>query len=1087
MKKTIIFVLFCLFGVHAMAQVDAMLMRYPDVSKTHITFAYGDDIWIVPKAGGAASRLSSPAGGEIFPRFSPDGMHIAYTANYSGNDEVYVVDYLGGIPERLTFHSMNDRVIDWTPDGSSVLFASSRNSGRQRYNQFYKIDIQGGLPEKLPVPYGEFGSISPDGSKIAYTDRSRVFRTWKRYRGGTAPDIHIFDLNTFETKNITTNDANDEIPMWHGNSIYFLSDQGENLRANIWRYDVESGETEQLTFFKDFDVHFPAIGPEELVFEAGGKIYLMDLENHEYNEVNITVITDQTALVPTIKSAKKYIQTAQISPDGKRAIIQARGELFSVPAEEGVIINMSQTAGAAERYPAWSPDGKHIACWSDANGEYQLVLYSIDKPAQPRTLTAFKDGYRYNIFWSPDSKKLAYVDQGMQIQYIDVTTNAVVTIGNGISMFEGALRGFEASWSPDSKYITYSRSLDNQHGAVFIYDTESKQKRQVTSGFYNDFQPVFSADGKYLFYHSNRTFSPVYSDLDNTFVYPNATNLMVVALTPETESILKAKNDEVKVEEEKEENGEDEKKKKKDKKKDDNGEEAEDVKVTIDYEHFENRAEMLPLPAGNYGKLRSVEGKLIYVHYPNSGSDDAAKPALKYYDIEAREAKTIMEGARAYEVSANGKKLLVGQNGQWGIVDVAEGQKIKDALPTSDLQMTVAPQVEWQQIFNDAWRFERDFFYDPNMHGVDWPAMKARYGALIKQASARSDVNFILGELIAELNASHTYRGGGDNEEEARLNVGYLGIDWEKDGDHYTVGKILRGAAWDAEAQSPLAKTGISIKEGDYILAVNGMALDGNKSPYAAFQGLGGKKAEITYNSTASMTGAKHVVVELMNSETRLRHLAWIENNRKHVEERTDGKIGYIYVRSTGIDGQNELIRQFRAQIDKEGLIVDERFNSGGQIPDRFIEMLDRKPLAYWAVRDGKDWQWPPTANFGPKVMLINGFSGSGGDAFPDYFRKAGIGPLVGTRTWGGLIGISGAPGLIDNGRVTVPTFRMYDPNGDWFKEGHGVDPDVEVMEDFEKLANGTDVQLEAGIDEVIRLLNEKGHEKPDRPAYETR
>lgn len=495
---------------------------------------------------------------------------------------------------------------------------------------------------------------------------------------------------------------------------------------------------------------------------------------------------------------------------------------------------------------------------------------------------------------------------------------------------------------------------------------------------------------------------------------------------------------------------------------------------------------MLPPAAGNFGGIQAVSGKVLFQRLPNTGCADKKKPVM-YYDLDKREEKTIVDDADMAVVSADGKKLLVGSSGSYAIVDVAENQKMDKKMPTGQLEMTLDPKAEWKQIFTDVWRFERDFFYDPNMHGVDWNSMRTRYGAMLDNAVTRSDVNFVIGELISELSSSHTYRGGGDEETGPMKNFGYLGVDWELSGGAYRIKKIIRDAPWDTEVRSPLLASGINVKEGEYVLAVNGEPLDVTKAPWASFEGLGGKTVELMIGSKPSMDGARRVVVQLLSDETRLRNLAWIESNRKRVEEATNGQVGYIYVPSTGVDGQTELVRQFEAQYDKAGLIVDERFNNGGQIPDRFIELLNRKPLAYWAVRDGTNWQWPPNANFGPKVMLINGWSGSGGDAFPDYFRKAGLGPLVGMRTWGGLIGISGAPGLIDGGGVTVPTFRMYNPDGTWFKEGHGVDPDIEVVDDPSQLTKGIDPQLERGIKEVMDLIAKHPQGIPKQPAYEKR
>ncbi len=1072
------------------AQISGSLMQYPDVSESQITFVYGDDVWIASKSGGNAYRLSSPEGSESYPRFSPDGTKIAFTANYHGNSDVYVINTTGGIPMRLTYHGMFDRVLGWTPDGKSVLFASSRESGRQRYSQFYTIPAIGGAPVKLPIPYGEYASFSPDGLKVAYTDRSRVNRNWKRYRGGTAPDISVFDLNTYTTENITNNSANDELPMWHNDAIYYMSDNGPNKRNNLWKYDLASKTNTQLTSFKDFDITFPEKGANDIIFEAGGKLYIYNVVSNTTKEVAISIVSDRKELITQQKNVASYMQSATISPDGNRVVVQARGELFNLPAEEGYVANISATSGSAERKPSWSPDGNFVACWSDVNGEYQLLLYDMSSEKQPKIVTNFTSGFNYEIFWSPDSKKIVYVDQAMRINYVNVDSGKVTNVDKGKSMLEGGLRSFSVSWSPDSNWIAYSRATDNPAtAAIFLYDAKNNKVSQLTSGYYKDYAPAFSADGNHLFFATNRTFNPVYSDLDNTFVYPNATSIAVGTLNKSEKSLLEVKNDVQVMSKNGSEADKEEDKTKKKKGTDKNNDDKQEVKKTsIDIEGFEMRVEMLDISPGNLGNLVAVEGKLLFTRYPNAGASREASSSLDYYDFKEKEVKTILSKVSNFSVAANGKKVLVMQGRKLAVIDIKENQKIDKTVPLQKMVMNIVPKEEWKQIFNDVWRFERDYLYDPNMHGVDWDAMRIRYGQLIDQSNSRNDVNIIIGDLIAELNASHTYNGGGDITPAKRMNVGYLGADISLENGYYRIKKIISGAPWDVEVRSPLAKPGITVKEGDYILAVNELPIDITKPISAAFQGLADETVQITVNSSPSIINAKKVIIKPMDSETRLRHLAWIEKNRKRVEVATNGKIGYIYVRSTGRDGQNELIRQFYAQMNKEGLIIDERFNSGGQIPDRFIELLDRDPLAFFAVRDGKDWAWPPAGNFGPKVMLINGFSGSGGDAFPDYFRKRGLGPLIGTRTWGGLIGISGAPNLIDNGSITMPTFRMYDPDGVWFKEGHGVDPDIEVVEDFQQLANGMDMQLEAGIKEVLKLLNsEKSFKMPKRPDYEKR
>lgn len=1089
LRKSLLLLSILLFTLApAYSQVDARMLQFPDVSATHIAFSFGGDIWIVPKTGGVAHRVTTADGQEVFPRFSPDGSQLAFNANYDGNLDVYVMPSLGGLARRVTYHGMPDRVIDWYPDGHHLFFASSRESGKQRFNQFFRISDSGGLPEKLPLPYAEFGVLSPDGSQIAFTTISRAFRTWKRYRGGMAADIWVQDLSSNQAENISQSAANDEFPMWHNNKIYFLSDRGDDQRANIWSYDRATQAMKQITDFTDYDIHFPSLGPDDIVFEAAGRLYLLNLDTERYSEVNVSVISDQSTLMPRKEGVSKYVRYASPSYDGNRAIVEARGELFSVPAENGPVINLTQSSGVAERYPAWSPDGKLLAYWSDRSGEYELTVRDFAAGGTERKLTSYGHGFRYQIFWSPDSKKMAFVDKAMMIYIYDTETNRTIPVDKQTSLFEGGLEGYGMSWSGDSRYLAFTKDVDNRSTAIGVYDTREQKLHQVTSGFYAEMFPSFDPDGKYLFFLTNRDFNPQYSDFDNTWIYPNATQLVAVPLTNEIASPLAPRNDSTSVrKEEKKEEGNNKEKKGKDKGKDSDDDKGATPKaVEITWGGFERRMVMLSDEGGNLSEPHAVSGKIVYHRYPRTGSESKNKP-LVYYDLEDREEKTIVEDADGFAVAADGKKVLIFSKGQSYVVEIAEGKKLEKPMPLDRMEMVVTPREEWHQIFHDAWRLERDFFYDPNMHGVDWNAMRTRYGQLVDQAITRWDLNYIIGELIAEISSSHTYRGGGDTENTPSRNTGYLGIDWGfKDGAFY-VKHIVRGAAWDTEVRSPLDVSGVKVKEGNYILAVNGVSMDVTREPAAAFDGLAGETAELTVNTRPAREGAWKVLVKPLGDETRLRNLEWIEGNRKRVEEASQGKVGYVYVPSTAGDGQIELARMFYGQYNKPGLIVDERFNNGGQIPDRFIELLDRKPLAFWAVRDGETWQWPPVANFGAKAMLINGWSGSGGDAFPDYFRKAGLGPLIGMRTWGGLIGISGAPSLIDGGYLTVPTFRMYNPDGSWFREGHGVDPDIEVVNNPGVLGQGTDQQLERAIEEVMKKIESQPAYPPQHPAYEKR
>jgi len=1087
-KRTLLILIFITFiSVTAQAQVDARMFRQPDVSATHITFVYAGDIWIVPKEGGLAHRLSSPLGEESFPRFSPDGSHIAFSGNYDGNVDVYVIPTLGGSTVRVTYHPMSDRLIDWRPIGKGLLFASTRESGSRRFSQFYSVSSNGGLPDKLPIAYGESGTFSPDEKYLAFTTTTEAFRrTWKRYRGGLAPDIWLFELQTKSARNLTNSDANDDYPMWHGETLYFLSDRGPNQRQNIWKYDIKTEKISQVTDFKDYDITVPAIGPKDIVFEAGGRLYLLDLEIEKYREVEIEVVTDLATVKSHMVNVEDLIQSAGISPSGKRAAFEARGDIFTVPAEHGYIRNLTQRSGSAERYPSWSPDGKHIAYWSDKSGEYELLICPADGTGKEKTLSKLGKGFRYQIFWSPDSKKIAFIDHVHDIQIFEMETSQITKVDNIDWLNHPSLGGFEVSWSADSNWLAYTQVLENFQFVIMLYDVKENKSHQVTSGYYSDLGPVFDPDGKYLYFFTDRTLSPVYSSLDGTWIYPNTTRIAAVSLQKDVPSLLAPRNDAEKVEEEKDKEEKPKEEKPKEVKPDKKEEEKKSEALKVDLDGFESRLVVLPPSAGNYSMLRAIKGQIIYHRRPRTGSDDRQSPVVAY-NLEKREEETILDDASGFEISADGKKMLVALRRSFYIIDIKPKQKLTHKLRTNELEMLVDPRAEWKQMFMDIWRNYRDFFYDPNMHGVDWEGVRSKYGNLLKDAVTRWDANFVFGEVIGELNASHTYVGGGDLEAGKRQNVGMLGIDWALENGAYRISRIIDGAVWDNEVRSPFKLPGVEVKEGDYILAVNGILLDTKKDPWAAFQGLASKTVALTINDKPTMEGARDVIVETLRDESRLRNLEWIEISRHRVEKATNGKVGYIYMPDTGSNGQTELVRQYYAQIDKDGFIVDERFNSGGQLADRFIELLSRPRVHYIAWRYGKEIQQPQRANPGPKVMLINGWSGSGGDALPYTFKGQSVGPIVGMRTAGALIGPAIGHMTVDGGFYTVPEGRIYGNDGVWFAEGHGVDPDIEVIDDPSRLAKGADPQLERAIEEVMRLLEADPPKKAGKPAYQNR
>jgi tricorn protease len=1156
------------------SRIDARMMRQPDVSATQIAFVYAGDIWVAPKSGGEAVRLSSPRGEESFPRFSPDGSLIAFTGDYDGNMDIYVMPAAGGLPRRLTHHGAPDRMVGWYPDGKHILYATTMTSYKDRFNQLYKISADGGLPEKLPMPYGEFGAISPDGRSIAYTPISTDFRTWKRYRGGMNPDIWLFDLETFRARNLTLSSAADSIPMWHGDTLYYLSDADKNKRANIWAYDFKREKARQVTTFTDFDVHFPGIGPDDIVFENAGRLYLLDLKTEKYHEVEISVVTDRATLKPRIENVSKLIHGATISPTGKRALFEARGDIFSAPAEHGVVRNLTRSSGVAERYAAWSPDGKLIAYFSDKTGEYELTVRGAESAAtnqlEEQTLTHLGPGFRFTPQWSPDSKKIVWIDQAMKIWVYDFDTKTNKLIGQELWKYSDELNKFTVSWSSNSQWFAYAGDQTNRNTAIILYDYTNNVRHQVTAGFYSDDSPVFDPDGDYLYFITGRSFNPIYSDLEETWIYANTECLAAVPLRKDVASPLAPRNDEEgakDTDKKDEEKKSDEKKdaEKKDDKKDGKKKSAVALALTpalspgergnrspsppltsdgessrdsgtparqrllfplpggegrgeggstntsrgdseksaaeknddkkskpfgIDLDGFEQRLVILPPKPGRYTDLAAAPGKLIYRRLPRTGSTDEDKDrgTVVYYDLKEREEKTIISDVDGSELSADRKKLLVRKDKDFAIIEVKENEKLDKKIEIGGFEAKVDPVAEWRQIFNDCWRAERDFFYDPNMHGVDWNAMRERYGKLLDDAVTRWDVNYVIGELIGEMNSSHTYRGGGDMETGLERGVGYLGCDFVLTNGAYRIERIIHGAPWDSEARSPLLQPGLTnIHEGDYLLGVNGEPVDTGKDPWAAFQGLADKPVFITVSDSPAMSGAREVLVQTLASEARLRHLAWIDANRRKTEELSGGKIGYVYVPDTGRPGQSELVRQWRGQLTKEGLIIDERFNSGGQVPDRFIELLNRPIQNFWGVRDGLDWTTPALTQFGPKAMLINGWSGSGGDCFPFYFKQSHLGPLIGTRTWGGLIGITGAPSLVDGGGITVPTIGIYSTNGEWIIEGYGVDPDIEVVDDPGEMARGKDPQLERAVFEVLKAIRQNPPRQPKKPKYPNR
>ena len=1079
------------------SQISAKLMRYMDVSDSHIVFVYGGDIWMVEKTGGTALQMTNSAGEESWPKFSPDGKSIAFTAGYNGSQNIYTMPVTGGVPTRVTHESLPDRMIEWHPDGKQLLFGSAGdNGGRRLLNQFYMVSKEGGLPEKLPIPYGELASFSPDGKKLAYITKITENYPFKRIRSGNNSDIFIHDMMTKKVENITNRIAIDGKPAWAGNTIFFLSDENEDMRLNIWAYETGNKTMKQITNFKDFDISFLSAGNKDLVFEMGGDLYLMDLISRKYKKVEVNVVSDLMTEIPQQKNVSRSIANMTVSPDAKRIVFEARGEVFNVPDKEGVSLNLTRSSGAFDQKPAWSPDGKTIAWWSDQSGEYEIWVQNTQGEATSKQLSSRKSGFGYMLHWSPDSKKMAFIDEKNDILIIDAGSGLIEKAGNTNWNTSHGGRGlFSISWSPDSKWLSFALTLENANQAIFIYDAESKKLHQVTSGFYTDEKPTFSQDGKYLFFQTNRKMDVAYSAFDDgTWIYPNSTEIASVNLNKDAPSLLPTKNDTIlvvatektdkPVKPEKSDKSEktDKTEKPEEKKK-------EVTKSNIEFENFEGRIVLLPVKAGNLGKMSAVDGKLIYLRNANTGSSENTS-SLKYYDIKEREEKTIMDKVGNFTVSADGKSILVESNRQYGVISVAAGQKIETPIPTDGLTMQWVAKQEWEQIFQDTWRRYRDFFYDPAMQKVDWNEMRVRYGAMVKDARSRWDIINIQSTMISELAAGHTYARTGDTEEFTPRMTGFLGIDWQKDGDRYMIGRIIKPAAWDTEVRSPFDRPGIDVRVGDIISSVNGIPVESGKDPYAAFEGLDGKTVSLSIIRRSGLTEEKMekvITCLTMAEERNLRYLEWIEKNRLMVDKLSDGKLGYIYMSNTADDGQRELVRMFYGQLDKKGFIVDERFNGGGQLADRFMELLLRPVVYNLHWRNGKSHTQPIKTNTGPMGMLINGWAGSGGDGLPWAFKELKAGPIVGENTLGILVGPATGHSLIDGGGITVPDARLYDNAGHWFWEGEGVSPDIKVSDDPNILMQGRDPQMERVVQEVLKLLEAKPTRMTPPPAYEDR
>ncbi|MGD9387711.1 MAG: PDZ domain-containing protein [Gammaproteobacteria bacterium] len=1063
------------------AEGDTRLLRFPDIWGGQVAFVYGGDIYTASTAGGVARRLTSDEGQELYPKFSPDGQWIAFSAEYSGTRQVWVMPAAGGSPRQLTFYTdvgpmpprggTDYRVLDWTPDGQHVLVRANRTPYGQRNGIPMLVPFAGGMGKPLGPPETGGGMLSGDGKTYVYTPIDREFRTWKRHRGGRAQDVWTYDLENNTSQRLTDFVGTDHQPMWVNGRIYFVSDRDYTL--NLFAMDMDGGNLDKVTDFTEFDVLWPSSDRNSIVFESGGYLWLHDPASAETRRIPIQVRGDRPHALPSFKNVASNIESFDIAPQGERAVFGARGEIFTVPAEHGEIRNISYTPAAREISVAWSPDGRWISYLSDATGEYELYIRAQDGSGEPRQVTRDGNTWRFPPVWSPDSKKLAFADSNNTLSIVDVDSGRM-TVVDSTRYTSSSFRNLtQYTWSPDSQWLAYTKVNESFNSSIWIYSLDSGKVSQLTTDATNEQSPAFDPKGRYLYFTSTRDWNLVFSSYQFNYLYNDATRLYAATLAADGPALNRPRSDEVTPgDAAARDEG-------KDQDKDDKP-----APVRFDLEGFNDRVTVLDVPSANYVGLEASDGGLFFVKAQQGNGNE-----LHYYDLEEREAKKVLDGVTGYELSADGQKLLWRQRDKFGIADAKPDVDAgKTALKLDRMEMRVDPQVEWQQMYVDGWRILRDWFWDPGHHGQDWEAIRDRYAPLVPHVAHRADLDYIFGEIGGELNAGHIYvNASPDTPGAERKPGGLLGAEIEAhESGYFRIAHVFPGENWHDYYRSPLTEAGVNAGEGDFILAVDGVSTKGVDNFYRLLQNKGDRVVELTLNDRPNERGARVERVKTVTSETSLRYLDWVTENRRRVHELSGGRVGYIHVPNTAVDGNRELFKGMLAEARRDALIIDDRYNGGGFIPDRMIELLARTPLNYWVWRGFEPQPRPLLSHDGPKAMLINGLASSGGDALPYYFRKLGLGPLIGTRTWGGLIGISGNPGLADGGSLIPATFRFLDTEGNWAVEDEGVAPDIEVIDRPEAIAAGRDPSLEKAVEVLLEELEANPPRKIETPPAPT-
>ena len=1105
-----------LSSLFAQEAQEGRLLRFPDIYKDKVAFMYGGDLWLASTAGGTARRITSHPGRELFPKFSPDGKWLAFTGQYDGNFNVYVMPSEGGQPTQLTFYQgqaqpLSDRmgvlnqVIGWTPDGKSIIFLSRRDASNGWTKRPYTVSVNGGLPQPMFMDEGGLLSYSPEGNKIAFNRIFRNFRQWKRYTGGMAQDITIYDLkNNTVDQVIPHTDYTDTFPMWHGNTIFFTSDRGPEHRLNVYSYDIGSKQVQQVTKFDQFDVMWPSMGPDSIIFENAGYLYTLDIETRQPKKLTIYVNGERDQAMKHWVDASRQFSDFDIAPDGKRAVFAARGEVFTVPAKDGSTRNLTHSPGVREQKVAWSPNGQWIAYVSDRTGEDEIYVTAQDGLGAEEQITSGHKGFMFQPAWSPDSSKIAWADKDLKLWYVDLKAKNPVEVDRAKY---GEIQNY--SWSPDSGWLAYDKPMDSGFSVVYLYGLADHKITPVTSVLNNSYAPVFDRDKRYLYFLSDRDYNEVLGNIDFEFANPKTTRVYVVTLTADEPSPFPALSDEVKVKTEEPaaassspgEAKPDKNKKqpasKKEEKTEEKAVETESKQpprvFKIDLDGIQNRIVALAVPPA---VIRGIDASKEAIYYSTSpiqglsGPIPGETPAIHAYDLKDRKDKVVVDGAYRFALSFDGTKLLYGVEGgapKVGIIDAKapdSPHKVGDgALNLGGMRAEVDPPQEWKEIFNEVWRQERDYFFEPSMNGVDWQKIHDQYAQLLPYVSDRYSLTYIMGDMISELSNSHTYVGGGDFPELHPVNVGLLGADYDVDAaGMYRFKKIFAGENWDAQTRSPLTEPGVNVKEGDYLVAINGRALHAPQTPDELLVNTANDVVTLTINSKPSADGARKVVVKPIADEFNLRELNMIETNRKKVDAASGGRIGYVYLPNMGDDGLNQFVKQYFPQIRKEGIIFDVRYNGGGFVDQLIFARLRRIVAAMGTARNWESGPVPGNTFYGYMACVTNHYAASDGDFFSYFFKQYKLGPLIGERTWGGVRGIRGQMPLMDGGYITRPEFAIYGLDSKWLIENRGVQPDVVVDNPPDLVLKGQDPQLEKAIDMIMEQIKANPKKLPVRP-----